>query len=119
MPEKKKRYRPDMDGSFQSAYAKARRGVLAEAEVCAICGLPLDKKLRFPHPMSATADHIIPVSKGGHPADPANLQAVHLICNQVKGSRLTIEANKNIQKEAAIISNQELPLLMDWIQYRG
>lgn len=113
----KKRNRPDMDGGFKSAYEKNRRLVIAEAEVCALCGLPLDKSLRFPNPMSVTADHIVPISKGGHPAALENLQAVHLICNQVKGSRTVIEKNKDIQKEAQTISNRVLPLSVDWLNY--
>ena len=62
---KKKRYRPDMDGTFQQAYEKNRRIVLAQGEVCAICGLPVNKRLRFPDPMSPSVDHIIPVGRGG------------------------------------------------------
>lgn len=114
-----KRYRPDMDGSFQTAYDKARRQVLAESDVCALCGLPVDKHLKFPHPMSATVDHIIPVSKGGHPADRQNLQLAHLICNQVKASKLVIEQNKDIAKESEIISNRKLPYTMNWAAYKG
>ena len=113
----KKRYRPDMDGKFQTAYEKNRRLIIAGAEVCALCGLPLDKSLRFPNPMSVTADHIVPIAKGGHPSDLDNLQAVHLICNQVKGSRLVVEKNKDIQKTAQTITNRVLPQSIDWLAY--
>lgn len=112
-----KRYRPDRDGGAKTEYLKNRRRLLHSAEVCAICGQPLDKSLRFPHPMSATADHIIPISQGGDPSDPDNLQAVHLICNQIKGSRMTIEKNKNIEKEQNLISNKVLPQSVDWMKY--
>lgn len=113
----KKRYRPESDGSFKAAYKKNRRRVLEESDVCAICGMPIDRALRFPDPMSATVDHIIPIIKGGHPSDPANLQAAHLICNQMKASKLTIETNKNISAETALISNRDLPLSKNWIEY--
>lgn len=116
MPEKK-RYRPDRDGSAKSQYLKNRHRLLYTAEVCALCGQPLDKSLRFPHPMSATADHIVPIAQGGDPADFENLQAVHLICNQIKGSKLTIEKNKNIEKEQKLINNRILPQSMNWAKF--
>lgn len=114
---KKQRYRPDMDGAFKSAYDKNRKRILAEGEVCALCGLPIDKKLRFPDPMSATVDHIVPIAKGGHPSDPQNLQIAHLICNQIKGSKTVIELNGDLVEEKKIIGNRELPLSRDWKNY--
>ena len=113
---KKRVNRPDM-GEFRSAYERNRKIVLASAEVCAICGMPIDKKKHFPDPMSVTVDHIIPIAKGGHPFSPENLQAAHLICNQIKGSRTTIEMNKNLVEEKRIIGNRELPLSRDWKAY--
>jgi len=38
--------------------------------------------------MSAEVDHIVPLSRGGHPTDPANLQAMHRRCNLAKGAEL-------------------------------
>ena len=114
MPARK---RADHNGVGEREYRRNRKTVLAKAEVCAICGMPIDRSLRFPHPMSGTADHIIPVSKGGSPTDPANLQAAHLICNQIKGSKMTIEKNKNIEKEQSLLDNNVLPLSMDWTRY--
>ena len=119
MAIKKQRYRPDMDGSFKQAYDRNRKAVLAQAEVCAICGMPINKRLKFPDPMSATVDHIIPIARGGHPSDPQNLQAAHLICNQVKGSRLVQENNKDIQKESEVVSNRIFPHAYDWMHYRA
>lgn len=116
---KTKRYRPDMDGEWASLYDKNRRRILAEQEVCALCGMPVDKHLKFPHPMSASVDHIIPVAKGGHPAAYENLQLTHLICNQVKSSKLVIENNKDLVTEAEVFSNRELKQSMNWVTYRG
>lgn len=116
---KAKRYRPDMDGAWQTLYEKNRRQILATQEVCALCGQPVDKRLKFPHPMSATIDHIIPVAKGGHPAAMDNLQLAHLICNQTKSTKLVIEQNKGLVKETETISNRDLPKTVDWLRYGG
>lgn len=63
-----------------------RARLLATQNVCALCGRPIDKSLRTPHPMSAEVDEIIPVSKGGDPLDIRNRQLVHRVCNQRKGN---------------------------------
>lgn len=53
--------------------------------ICGICGEKIDKQLNYPDKMSATLDHIIPLSKGGtHTKD--NVQASHGICNYRKGN---------------------------------
>lgn len=44
-----------------------RRRVLAAYDTCAICGRPVDKTLRSPHPLSPEVDEIVPVSRGGDP----------------------------------------------------
>lgn len=106
-----------MDAGFRSVYERNKKRILAESDVCAICGLPINKRLKFPDPMSPTVDHIIPIAKGGHPSDPANLQAAHLICNQVKGTKTTIEINGNLVEESKIIGNRDLPLSRDWKSY--
>ena len=114
----KNTYRPDRDGSAKSEYRKNRARLIAEGDVCALCGRPIDKRLKFPNPMSATADHIIPISKGGSPTDPGNLQLTHLICNQVKSSKITAENNKEVSAGTALISNNILPLSLDWANFR-
>ena len=53
---------------------------------CGICGFRVDKKLKYPHPLSPSLDHIVPLSKGGaHTKD--NVQLAHLRCNLSKGSK--------------------------------
>lgn len=53
--------------------------------VCQLCGDPVDSSLTFPDQMSATLDHITPMSLGG-PHSPANLQLAHWLCNILKGA---------------------------------
>ncbi len=70
--------------------------------ICAICGRPVDMSLKSPDPMAPTVDHIIPVSKGGHPSDINNLQLAHFICNRMKSDKVigitkTEKPNKNIK----------------------
>lgn len=54
--------------------------------ICGICHQPVDSTLKHPHPMSATTDHIVPLSVGG-PHTYANIQLAHLRCNASKGKR--------------------------------
>lgn len=58
-----------------------------DGDGCALCFDPIDFSLAFPHPLSKSVDHIIPLSKGG-PHDPSNCQLAHLICNTAKGAKV-------------------------------
>ena len=78
----------------RAAYNRNRKSILANEDVCAICGGPVDKTLKAPHPMSAVVDHIIPVSKGGDPAAMENLQLTHWACNRQKSDKLPAAAVK-------------------------
>ena len=62
-----------------------RARVKAMGLPCALCGKPIDYSLPPGHPMSYELDEIRPVSKGGDPLDPDNVQPAHRICNQRKG----------------------------------
>jgi hypothetical protein len=57
---------------------------------CQLCGEPVRQDL-YPHPLSASLDHIVPLSKGGT-HEPANVQLAHLRCNIRKGNRLALVA---------------------------
>jgi hypothetical protein len=54
--------------------------------VCQICSKAIDREKTFPHPKSASLDHIIPISKGGT-HEVKNVQCAHLRCNIRKGNR--------------------------------
>lgn len=74
-----------------------KRGALAEAVsyseiyerdawICGICKQPVDRCRDWPDPLSASIDHIVPLSRGGaHTA--GNLQCAHLRCNSSKSNR--------------------------------
>lgn len=55
---------------------------------CALCGRPIDYTLPAGDPMSYELDEIIPVSLGGDPLDPDNVQPAHRICNQRKSNKV-------------------------------
>lgn len=54
--------------------------------VCHLCCKKIRKTLRYPHQMSASLDHVIPISAGGS-HEMANVRAAHLICNVRKRDR--------------------------------
>lgn len=54
-----------------------RRRVLREETDCWLCGQPVDKTLKTPHPGSPEVDEIVPVSKGGDPFARANCRLAH------------------------------------------
>jgi len=59
------------------SWARIRRWVLRRDDrECLRCGGKAE-----------TVDHIVPVSEGGHPFDPDNLQALCQSCNSSKGTR--------------------------------
>jgi 5-methylcytosine-specific restriction endonuclease McrA len=53
---------------------------------CGICHRKVDKRLTYPHPRSASLDHIIPRSQGG-PHLYINVQCSHLSCNLRKRTK--------------------------------
>lgn len=111
--------RPDRIGEHRTAFDKNRLIVIRTQEICGICGQPVDKNIKPPHPLSPTVDHIIPVSKGGHPSDLANLQLAHRWCNMQKRDRLVVEAHLEEDRLSAAdgIDNDNLPQHLDWSTY--
>lgn len=80
---------------------RRRRARLAEAESepytlaeiaerdgfrCGICYREVDMALKYPHPRSASVDHIIPLSKGGSDLK-SNVRLAHLGENVARGNR--------------------------------
>ena len=109
--------RLDRIGEHRTAYEKARQIILKTQTRCGICGGEVDFKYKYPHPLSPTVDHIIPLAKGGHPSDLANLQLAHRWCNRQKSDKL-IDRSKYKANES-VIKNDDLPQHFDWSSYRA
>lgn len=105
--------RPDHNGTQRAQFESNKRKIYATQKVCGICGKPVDFRLKFPHPLSACIDHIIPVSKGGHPSDISNLQLAHMTCNRDKSDKLVAQ-KQDVSGGIELISNRLLPLTFDW-----
>ncbi|MFF1685942.1 HNH endonuclease [Streptomyces sp. NPDC058254] len=76
-------------------YRKLRARILAESDVCILCG----------HAGADAVDHIHPVAKGGAKLDPDNLAPIHGVagcptclrkCNSEKGARSLAEVQQLI-----------------------
>ncbi len=112
--------RLDRAPGHRGAYEAARKKILATQDVCGICGKPVDKTLKSPHPLSPTVDHIIPLDKGGHPSDLSNLQLAHRCCNREKSNRLVREVYlQSGVDEEKLVSNRVLEQHNDWKSYRS
>lgn len=99
--------RTDRTPGNETLFKHNRKIILATQSVCAICGKPVDKSIKYPDPMSPTVDHIIPVSKGGDPTALENLQLAHRYCNRQKSDKI-------LEKKVLKDENRKLPLTEDW-----
>lgn len=106
-PQAQRKIRVDRAPGNRYLFETNRKIILASQSVCAICGRPVDKSLKYPDPMSATVDHIIPISKNGDPVSLDNLQLAHRCCNRAKSDRILAEV---LPKD----ENRKLPLSEDW-----
>ena len=108
--------RLDRQGQHRTAFDKNKKRILKTQSVCGICGQPVDKTLKPPHPLSPVIDHIIPISKGGHPSDLRNLQLAHWQCNRQKSDKLYNDIKDTSKPQ--VIGNRNLPHSIDWLSYR-
>lgn len=108
--------RPDRQGPHRAAFERNKKRLMHSENICGICGKPVDKSLKAPHPMSPCIDHIIPISKGGHPSDIENLQIAHCVCNRQKSDKLLKEKE---HVKPSVITNRNLPWSCDWTAYKG
>lgn len=99
--------RPERDPARRSVFDNNKKIILATQSICGICGQPVDKSLKYPHPLSPTVDHIIPCAKGGSD-DLDNLQLAHRKCNRDKSDKLP-ENNVKVTDP-----NHRLPQSANW-----
>lgn len=117
MTKRGRRLRPDgklvdRTRSSDPAYRRARARCLAPARIwCHLCGFEIDKTLVWPHPMSATADHLDAVGRGGANLGP--LAPAHKQCNERRGKSTLDEY---AEREAAKASGppQDPPPAFRW-----
>lgn len=108
--------RADRSGPHRVAFDKNKKIILKTRNTCGICGLPVDKSLKYPHPLSPVIDHIIPVNKNGHPSAIENLQLAHWQCNRQKSDKLFADERAGTTK---IVGNRNLPQIIDWSRYKS
>lgn len=96
---------PELKGCGKR-YSKKRKALMAQGDridpymvyvhfdwMCHLCNTRINPELTSPDPMSATLDHVIPLSRGGrHVWD--NVLPAHLFCNELKSNELTEEDNE-------------------------
>jgi 5-methylcytosine-specific restriction endonuclease McrA len=63
--------------------------------MCRLCGLPIDPEVAWPDPMSASVDHIVPLSRGGSHS-MSNVQSAHLSCNSRKADKINDQDKSKI-----------------------
>lgn len=107
--------RPDRSGTHRAQFDKNKKKIYATQTTCGICGKPVDFNLKYPHPLSPCIDHIVPVSKGGHPSDIDNLQLAHWTCNRQKSDKLVPSKEKAHEED---IGNRVLPHTFNWASER-
>ena len=113
-----KRLRADHTGAARNAYEKNKSRLLKTApRICGICGQPIDFNYKYPHPLSPTVDHIIPLNKGGHPYDMDNLQLAHNWCNRWKSDRVGAGVKFVLREQVEEINKKSLPQHYDWSNY--
>ena len=112
----KNKNRPDQDGKHRAAFDKNKKKIYQTQTLCGICGKPVDFSKKYPDPLSPCIDHIIPVSKGGHPSDIDNLQLAHWECNRQKSDKLFAPVER---KEDEQIGNRVLPHTVNGSAYRS
>lgn len=104
-------------GPHETEYKKNRAKIFRTQSICAICGKPVDFSLKYPHPLSPSCDHIVPVNSGGHLSDINNLQLAHLTCNRAKSDKFVGDEDdaKAKRKEFEVKGNRNLPLSVSWL----
>lgn len=108
--------RADRKGAHRTAFDKNKKRIMATQNTCGICGRQVDMNLKHGEPLAPCVDHIIPIAKGGHPSDLANLQLAHWTCNRQKSDKVF---KNNVNNEPMILGNRNLPQSRSWVRYKS
>lgn len=73
------------DRAYVAKREALRRQVAKRGLLCHLCGQPFDLDLPWKHPMSLTADHVVPIANGG--SMTGDLLPAHRSCNSRRGAR--------------------------------
>ena len=111
--------RADHQPGQRMEFERNRKKIIASQDICAICGQPVNKALKYPDPFCATVDHIIPLSKGGHPSDLSNLQLAHLRCNIQKSNSLRAILMDSEQPDKPLKPEYGLPWSIVWTRFQA
>lgn len=121
----RKNVRADHKPGARAEFDRNKKRLLMSQDVCALCGKPIDKTLKYPDPGAPVVDHIIPLNKGGHPCAMDNLQLTHARCNRLKGDSIKgTTNNKDNKKNNPLPDNyyskmrEGLPQYHDWTKYK-
>lgn len=118
----RKNVRADHKPGARAEFDRNKKRLLMSQDVCALCGKPIDKTLKYPDPGAPVVDHIIPLNKGGHPCAMENLQLTHARCNRLKGDLIKAPIDKKnpiaTQEDFYKKMRAGLPQQHDWINYR-
>lgn len=77
---------PRSKGRAGRPFRRARAQVLRSATHCWICGGLLDFAAPPRTPMAPSVDHVVPLSRGGHPTRRDGLRPAHYGCNSRRGN---------------------------------
>lgn len=76
----------EKQGRNHRAYRAKTAKLRKRADTCWICGKWIDRSLDYRHPMSWTADHVTPLTKGGKLL--GEMRPAHRSCNSRRGNRV-------------------------------
>lgn len=85
---------------------KLRSWLRSQGRPCWICRAfgragTIDYSLPAGHPLSFEVDELIPVSLGGDPLDPSNVDAAHRCCNQWRSNKSVDEVLRAARGETS------------------
>jgi hypothetical protein len=67
-----------------AVYRRKAKAAREASPNCWLCGEPIDLRLKYPHPMSATADHVKALANGGDLL--GKMRPAHKVCNERRGN---------------------------------